>query len=188
MKAADDIIATFPRHSNSLYEFVQCDATLMKNVVTASSEVRNNTPTLNYLVLSPGVIDIQGRNETSEGIDAKMALNFYARWKFVDELLPLLQKARANNQEARVMTVLAPGNGGKIDLDDLGLKKTYSFFTNLFQVPTYNDLLVEVRYHSQFLSEKLHSDHELRKSRSTADIFQRYHSLTFIPVWWPLPS
>jgi len=142
--AAENIIATFPRHTNSLFEFVECDATFMKNVVSSAAEVRNKTSTLNYLVLSQGILVMQGRTETTEGFDVKMALHFYSRWKFVDELLPLLQKARENNEEARVMSVLAPGNGGKVNVDDLGLKKTFGNLTAGLQVPTYNDLFVEV--------------------------------------------
>jgi NAD(P)-dependent dehydrogenase (short-subunit alcohol dehydrogenase family) len=143
-KAADEIIATFPKTSNSLYEFIECDASLMKNVVTSANEVKSKISTLNYLVLSQGIFTFQGRTETSEGIDVKMALHFYSRWKFVDELLPLLQKAAEQGQEARVMSVLAPGNGGKVNVDDLGLKKTYSVAAAGLQVPTYNDLFVQV--------------------------------------------
>ena len=122
----------------------------MKNVVSTASQVRSKTSTLNYLVLSQGVMTMRGRTETSEGIDMKMALHFYSRWKFVDELLPLLRAARERDQEARVMSVLAPGYGGKVDLDDLGLKKTFSLLAAALQVPTYNDLFVEVRSYTLY--------------------------------------
>ena len=116
----------------------------MKNVVLTATQLKARIPALNYLMLSQGILDFKGRAETSEGIDAKMALDFYSRWKFVDELLPLLKRAAEQGQDARVMTVLAAGYGGKIDLEDLGLKKTYGIMTTSLQVPTYNDLLVQV--------------------------------------------
>jgi hypothetical protein len=116
----------------------------MKNVVAAASEVKSKVKTLNYLVLSQGVFNMQGRSDTSEGIDVKLALHFYSRWKFVDELLPLLQAAANNDQESRVMTVLAAGHGRKVDLDDLGLKKKYSLSAAAYQATTYNELFVQV--------------------------------------------
>lgn len=38
------------------------------------------------------------------------------------------------------MSVLAAGEGGKIDVEDLGLKKSYSGFNAMFVASTYNDL------------------------------------------------
>ena len=116
----------------------------MKNVTSAAAVIKGKISSLNYLVLSQGILTFQGRNETSEGIDRKLALHFYSRWKFVDELLPLLQKAKERNEEARVMSVLAAGKGGEVNLDDLGLKKTFSLMTAGLQAPTYNDLFVQV--------------------------------------------
>ncbi|KAG8926484.1 hypothetical protein FRC02_008860 [Tulasnella sp. 418] len=141
--AAEEIIASFPKHPESLYEFVECDASLMKNVVQVSSVLKSKLTTLNYLVMSQGIFTFQGRTETAEGIDHKLALHFYSRWKFFDELSPLLLKAKELGQEARVMTVMATGDGGKIDLNDLGLKKNYSMWNSGKAAPTYNDLLVE---------------------------------------------
>ena len=58
--------------------------------------------------------------------------------------MPCLQKASDEGQETRVMSVLAPGTGGALDTNDLGLKKTFSIFKAARQAPTYNDMLVEV--------------------------------------------
>jgi hypothetical protein len=60
------------------------------------------------------------------------------------QLMPLLRKAKEQGEDAKVITVLAPGNGGKIDLNDLGLKKSYSTSNAAYSAPTYNDLMVEV--------------------------------------------
>lgn len=43
------------------------------------------------------------------------------------------------------MSVLAAGEGGVIDMDDLGLKKGYSLYNAALTATTYNDLMIEVR-------------------------------------------
>jgi len=72
-----------------------------------------------------------------------MSLHFYSRWKFVDELIPLLKKAEEEGQEVRVMSVLSPGSGGPLDADNLGVKKKYTFSESRKHTTTYNDLMVE---------------------------------------------
>ena len=42
------------------------------------------------------------------------------------------------------MSVLAAGKGGEIDVEDLGLKKSFSLATAALAAPTYNDLMLEV--------------------------------------------
>lgn len=64
--------------------------------------------------------------------------------KFVDGLMPCLEKASSEGQEARVMTVLAPGTGSPLDPNDLGLKKDFSLMRAARQAPTYNDIMVKV--------------------------------------------
>jgi len=159
--AAKEMIASFPQTPDSTYEFLPCDATLMSNVTTAcrallssspfvtaaaSEQVKTRTPLtkLNYLFLSPGYLSMRGRDETPEGLDKKFALHFYARFKSVTELMPLLKAATEEaGEDARVVTVLAPGKGGAVDLTDLGLKRTFSATRCGLQGPTYNSLMVE---------------------------------------------
>ncbi|TEB21237.1 hypothetical protein FA13DRAFT_1742246 [Coprinellus micaceus] len=146
--AAKDIISHFPQVPASeqgqwTYEFVKCDATLMKEVKRASSEILSRHPKINYLVMSPGYFTTSGRDESEEGIDKKLAVHYYARWKFTEELLPALKAAKAQGEDARVLTVLAAGKGGKIDVNDLGLKTGFSLRAAAEQSVTYNDYLVE---------------------------------------------
>lgn len=49
----------------------------------------------------------------------------------------------------RKSSVFSAGENGRIDLDDLGLKKTYSLRKAAVQGRTYNDLMVEVSPLSQ---------------------------------------
>ncbi|KAJ7648986.1 NAD(P)-binding protein [Mycena polygramma] len=142
--AAESIIATFPKPiaPGAKHEFVECDATLMKNVHRVAGELRARLPRINFLALTPGVLTLNGRNETEEGIDRKLAVHYYARWRFILDLLPALEAARAAGEEAKVISVLAPGHGGKIDLEDFGLKKSFSLANAAAAAPTYNDLMI----------------------------------------------
>jgi len=148
-EAGESTIKSFPKvdHQSTdagmQHEVVRCDATLMRNVEATTSLLLSRLPKLNYLVLSSGFFNLRGRDETSEGIDKRLALNYYARWKFIHDLIPLLEKARDAQEDVKVMTVLAPGTGGKINLDDLGLKKSYNIAKAYLAVPTYNDLMIE---------------------------------------------
>jgi short-subunit dehydrogenase len=142
--AAESIFASLPPAGTSARDFIQCDATLMSNVHTASQEILSRYNKINYLILSPGVLTLKGRDETSEGIDKKMALHYYARWRFIHDLLPSLERAKEAGEEAKTMSVLGAGQGGEIDVDDLGLKKGFSVSGAGLATPTYTDLMMEV--------------------------------------------
>jgi short-subunit dehydrogenase involved in D-alanine esterification of teichoic acids len=150
--AAKEIIDTFPKPPTGegeswSHEFVKCDATLMKNVKAASEEILARHSKINYLIMSPGFFTTSGRDETSEGIDKKLAVHYYARWKFIDQLLPALRSAKEAEEESRVLSVLSAGMAsGKVDVDDLGLKKGYSLQAAAWTAPTYNDLMIQVRH------------------------------------------
>jgi NAD(P)-dependent dehydrogenase (short-subunit alcohol dehydrogenase family) len=97
--AAEAIFASFPKptavsDSGPLHGFVHCDATLMKNVHATAKDLLAKLHTINFLILSPGYLATGGRDETEEGIDKRLALSYYARWKFIQDLMPLLQKAK----------------------------------------------------------------------------------------------
>ena len=91
---------------------------------------------------------LNGRDETSEGIDKKLAVHYYARWRFIHDLLPSLERAKEAGEEAKTMSVLGSGKGGEIDTEDLGLKKNFSLTNAALAAPTYNDLMLEVNYFS----------------------------------------
>ncbi|KAJ6537783.1 NAD(P)-binding protein [Mycena capillaripes] len=142
--AAESIIATFPKPTvaAATHEFVECDATLMKNVHRVAGELCARFPRINFLALTPGVLTMNGRNETEEGIDRKLAVHYYGRWRFIKDLLPALEAAHQGGEDAKVISVLAAGDGGKIDLDDLGLKKNFSLANAAAAAPTYNDMMI----------------------------------------------
>lgn len=143
--AAKELIASLPSPANTLSTFVSCDVTLMRNVHAAAESIKSQLSTINYLVISAGFFTLSGRNETEEGIDRKLAAHYYARWAFINDLLPQLNAAAEKGEEAKVMSVFSAGHGGPIDVNDLGLKRTYSLKNAAYQGITYNDLALEVR-------------------------------------------
>ncbi|KAK7050574.1 NAD(P)-binding protein [Favolaschia claudopus] len=144
-QAARGTIASFPAESNTMHEFIDCDATSMKNVSSVTSSLLDRLPKLNVLVLSPGFFSIiAGRRETAdEGLDTKLALLYYARWKFIYDLMPLLRNASKASEEAKVYSILGAGTGSKIDFDDLGLKKRYSALKANMVSASYTDLMMQ---------------------------------------------
>ena len=149
--AANKIIASFPRtpdgtssEQESKYSFVKVDATSMAQVREVTSKLSKELDKINFIVLSTGFVTTKGRDETSEGIDRKLACNFYARFRFVSDLVPLVAKAEEKGERTGVMSVLAAGRGGAVDLNDLGLVKTFSLGRAEGQGVTYTDATFEV--------------------------------------------
>jgi NAD(P)-dependent dehydrogenase (short-subunit alcohol dehydrogenase family) len=141
--AAESIIATFPKSSKGRYEFVECDVSLMKNIQVATTKLLSTIPKLNFLVMSAGLVNFTGRDDTSEGLPRKLVMDYYSRWKFIHDLMPLLSNAKDAGEDAKVLSVLAAGHGGPVNLDDLELKK-YGIVKEAKAAATYNDIMVEV--------------------------------------------
>ncbi|PPR00863.1 hypothetical protein CVT24_000315 [Panaeolus cyanescens] len=148
-QAAERILADIPLPQSSsntvVREFVECDVTSMKNVQKAAKQILEKHNKINYLVLSPGFMTMQGYTPTSEGIDRKLAVHYYGRWKFIHDLLPALNKAKEAGEEAKVLSVLGAGYGGSVKSDDFGLQKpgAYSVTSVSLAAPTYNDLMIQ---------------------------------------------
>lgn len=143
---ANAIIASFPKHAESKYEFLHCDVFMLKNVVEACKVLKEDlgVQKLNYLFMTTGYLALfEKYTDNGEGIDRKLAVHLYSRFKFVDELLPLLLAAKSQGEEARVVSVLTAGHGAPADLDDLGVKNTYNFNKSRSQYITYTSLVLE---------------------------------------------
>ncbi|EPS95902.1 hypothetical protein FOMPIDRAFT_1062511 [Fomitopsis schrenkii] len=147
--AAEAFFETFPKTPESKYEFVCCDASLIRNVAETTSALLARLPKVNYMVLTSGAIPplwdtIRGvQHPTEEGLDHVLALAYYSRTKFMLDLLPLLQKAKDAGEDARVLNVVAAGHGGPVDYNDMGLRKTYSLRTLRPIMVTYTDMAME---------------------------------------------
>lgn len=66
--------------------------------------------------MCPGYVSSAGFTDNGEGLDAKLVVHFYSRFKFFVELAPQLQAAKDVGEEARVITVALAGDGGPVDL------------------------------------------------------------------------
>ena len=123
----------------------------MSNVSSLIRTLSSRVTKINYLVLSTGYLSTEPYTATPEGIDQKLAVMYYSRFKFTLELLPLLQNAKQQGEQARVLFILAAGRGKPVDLNDLGLKKGYSSLSSVAYSPACAELAIEVRSESQTL-------------------------------------
>ncbi|KAH8833100.1 NAD(P)-binding protein [Flagelloscypha sp. PMI_526] len=190
--AADSIISTFPKPTSpsAKHEFIQADISLMANIHSTTSQLLSTLPKINFLIMSPGILSLSGRNETSEGIDKKLALHYYARFAFTHDLLPLLKKAEESGEDAKVYSVLGAGTGTKIDMEDLGLKKTFSV-SNALQAISYHDAAFK-EFSLRHPSNKLTFAHSypgtvatgLLKNSDTGSL--RFLNNWVLPVFTPL--
>lgn len=140
--AADDAIASVKTINPSAQTtFLQADISLLKNVDSVCADIAAREKKLNLLFMTPGYMTLKGRDETAEGLDRKFVLHYYARMRFVNKLLPLLNAAAqdtsvdANARLSRVVSVLDPlvsvraGGSGKLNFSDLSLKDTFTLNT-----------------------------------------------------------
>ncbi|KAF9560832.1 hypothetical protein CPC08DRAFT_636159 [Agrocybe pediades] len=147
--AAEKIFASMPKPDDAgaaelaTREFVKCDVMLMKNIHNVTKDILARYPKINYLIVTPGIAAIGGRDETAEGIDKRLAVHYYARWKFLHDLLPALKRAGEAGEKVAAMSVYSAGKGGAIDVDDLELKKGLSIMKSALVGATYNDLMME---------------------------------------------
>ncbi|KAG6572499.1 putative oxidoreductase C19A8.06 [Phytophthora cinnamomi] len=91
-----------------------------------------------WIVMSPGIMTLNGRTETAEGLDVKMATHYYGRFMLVHDLLEGL-----NRPGVRVLNILGAGHGGEVDVSDLDLKRTYSGKRCADVTTQYSDLMAQ---------------------------------------------
>ena len=145
--AGEKIIAGLPTAPESKYEVMVCDVTIMKNIHALTAELLARLPKINFLVHSAGFVRFSGgRQETEDGIDDMMAIRYYNRFALTKDLLPLLRNAATAGEATNVICVLGAGLSPEVDLEDLGLKKTYGFVKMATQTVAYNDLMISVSF------------------------------------------
>lgn len=167
--AAEKIIAGFPKTPASTpteeasdYSFIKVDATSMAQIREVASKLSKELDKVNFVVATTGFLTMKGRDETSEGLDRKMSCNFYARFRLIYDLLPLVEKAAQVGEQTGVVSVLGAGQGGRIETNDLGLTKTYTLRNALQHSVVYTDTVFEVTL-VFVLRVHLFSNHIIRK-------------------------
>jgi NAD(P)-dependent dehydrogenase (short-subunit alcohol dehydrogenase family) len=119
------------------HSYILCDGQYVKTGL----EFGKNVSKLDVLILTQGIATLQGRTETSEGIDQKMALHYYGRVGFILGLLPLLRSSTSPS----VLSVLSAGvhSEYKEYLSDPQLKENYSLSNCANAAGFYNDLALD---------------------------------------------
>jgi NAD(P)-dependent dehydrogenase (short-subunit alcohol dehydrogenase family) len=150
-EAAEQIIASFPKTDPSTppedaseYSFVKVDATSMAEVREVAAQLKSKLSKINFIITTPGVTNIKGRDETSEGIDRKMACYFYARFRFIHDLAPLVEKTADSGEHVAIASIFAAGRGTGVDLKDLGLVKGFGLIACRRHSATYTDCVMQV--------------------------------------------
>lgn len=123
------------------HEFVSLDGSLLSNAYKFANTFVKDDTKLDVLVLTQGFGSLNGRTETAEGIDKKLAVHYFGRMAFVDALLPALRKANS----ARVLTVLSAGVHSEYShwKDDFELKTHFSIKNAADAAGFYNDIGTE---------------------------------------------
>lgn len=136
----------------SQLNFVKSDVSLLKGVDEACREIKEKEQKVNLLFMTVGYLTLQGRDETVEGLDRKFAVHYYARMRFVQNLLPLLtaatQSPDPSSTLSRVVSVLDPKIGrtgalGQLNFSDLSLKNDFTLQNCARHASTMNNFTLE---------------------------------------------
>ncbi|KAJ3207211.1 hypothetical protein HDU82_003960 [Entophlyctis luteolus] len=121
------------------FAFVQCDVSLLANVTAVCEGLKRTS--VDTLVLTQGKGSMDGRRETPEGLDQKMALHYFSRMLFVRQLLPSLRQSPA----PRVLSVLSAGVHSQYSKyeSDFELKENFSIKNAADAAGFYTDLMME---------------------------------------------
>ncbi|PPR06435.1 hypothetical protein CVT26_006474 [Gymnopilus dilepis] len=131
-EAGDRILAECQElNKEGIFQFIQADVSLLSAVDDVSQKIREKEKVINLLFLTAGSPKFGesmsltfSRNpishsllETTEGLPFPAVLGYYARTRFIVNLLPLVRQATGLR---RVVTVAAAGKEGPVNHDDLG--------------------------------------------------------------------
>ena len=116
-------------------KFIRADVSLMSEIRTKPRQISE----VDMLILMQGILTMAGRTPTAENIDNKLALYYYERALFVQELLPLL---RSSPLGGKVLFVLdsVDGNPSKINWNDMLLEHRYSLRSAPNHASSFTDL------------------------------------------------
>ncbi|EAQ86397.1 hypothetical protein CHGG_07650 [Chaetomium globosum CBS 148.51] len=104
------------------YIFISVDVSLLRSVDDVCRQIKEKESAINLLFLSTGSM-ITGK-DTEEGLNYPTAVAYFARLRFVVNLLPQLQNA---TDLRRVVSVMAGTKEGPINMDDLAGRTTNLF-------------------------------------------------------------
>ncbi|RMZ33981.1 hypothetical protein D0859_01857 [Hortaea werneckii] len=123
--------------------FLQKDVSLLRNVDELCDELKRREPKINCLFVTAGYMTLRGRNETVEGLDRKMCVNYYSRIRCMVNLMPCLKAASDQGEISRAISVLAAGSEGDVAIDDLDLRHNFTLHACLAHCAVMTDFAVE---------------------------------------------
>lgn len=123
--------------------FIPKDISTFSNVDELCDQLQAREPKINCLFLTAGYMTLRGRNETVDGIDRKMAVNYYCRIRCILNLMPTLTAASDAGELSRVITVLAAGSEVDVRVDDLDLKHDFTLHACLAHCVVMSDFMIE---------------------------------------------
>ncbi|KAH8918463.1 NAD(P)-binding protein [Atractiella rhizophila] len=140
---AKQIMQSWPKHEEGKAEFVKCDVADLTQVREVTKDLKGRLEKINFLVLSPGLLTMQGYTPTKDGLDYKLQLHYFSRFRFAYDLIDLVDEAAKRGEKASLISILdGAGRGGKVFEEDLGLEKNYSLKNAAGTAITYNDIMV----------------------------------------------
>ena len=119
-------------------KFLRADVSLMSEIRSVTKKI----DAVDMLILTQGILTMAGRTPTTENIDNKMALHYYGRVLFVEELLPLLRSA-PNGGKVLFVLDSVNGNPAKINWNDMALENSYSLSAAANHTITFTDLVIQ---------------------------------------------
>jgi NAD(P)-dependent dehydrogenase (short-subunit alcohol dehydrogenase family) len=146
-KAGSEVIEALKEAGPSgAHTFIKADLSLMRNAHAAAEELITASPRLDYVVFCQTKATIQGRTPTSEGIDEKLALNFYSRAYLTWLLTPVMERsADQHGADVRFLSVLSAGVHGVYSnyRTDPYLETSFSLKNAADAAGFYNDLFLD---------------------------------------------
>ncbi|KAK5111078.1 hypothetical protein LTR85_012272 [Meristemomyces frigidus] len=123
--------------------FIRKDISLIRSVDELCDELNKREAKINCLFMTAGYMTLRGRDETVEGIDKTMSVNYYSRIRCIVNMMPKLTAASDQGELSRVITVLAAGSEGDVRMDDLELKHGFTLHACLAHCVVMTDFAIE---------------------------------------------
>jgi NAD(P)-dependent dehydrogenase (short-subunit alcohol dehydrogenase family) len=133
-----EVVESLTQKGGSGHKFISCDAQHIRNLRAFAKTFSEEHESLDVLVETQGIATTQGRTETEEELDQKMAIHYYGRMALIEAFLPLLRAAPS----ARVLSVLSAGVHSPYSHyeTDPELKENYSLKNAADAAGFYNDI------------------------------------------------
>ena len=102
--------------------FEQLDLASLKSIAAFGERLRDQRASLDLLINNAGVMVPPQRQETVDGFELQLGINYLGHFALTGQLLPLLRAS----DDARVVTLSSvAARSGSIDFDDLNAEKHY---------------------------------------------------------------